>query len=391
MSYTIPTLQQLYDAHLARHEAQLGQDAPINDYAFLVVLSAAEAGLDIGLYKYAVDAVKQNLALTATGEGLDRIGEDNSTPRKNSQAAIVEAELPATTGTVIPVSREFISDSNGLRYRTTEEVISVASVATLNLKCVELGTTGNLENGETLSISSQIAGAETTATVTDTVQNGVERESDTDYRPRVIFAQIAITGGGNATDHKIWGEAVSGVRRIFAYAGRPASEGDSYPGDRLLYVEATTSIDSDGLAPVPLLNSVRDAINTDPATGISRMTLGMTDDTLFIESIIRTSIYVQISDLDVASESESACKADLETACDLYFRSIAPYVAGVDLIQTRNDTITNVSLSKIVNDVLESYGANAQVVAFGLVVGVFVPLYLLNPGELAKLGGITYA
>ena len=391
MSYTIPTLQQLYEAHLARYEASLGQDAPINDYAFLVVLSATEAGLDIGLYKYAADAVKQNLALTATGEGLDRIGNDNSTPRKNAQAAIVEVELPATTGTVIPVNREFVSDDNGLRYRTTAEVTAAAGVATLNLKCVETGTTGNLENGDTLSISSQISGSETTATVTDTVQDGVDRESDTDYRPRVIFAQIAITGGGNATDHKIWGEAVTGVRRIFAYAGRPESEGDSYPGDRLLYVESTTSIDADGVAPSSLLNNVRDAINTDPATGISRMTLGMTDATLFIESIIRTSIYVQISDLDVDSESEAACKADLDTACDLYFRSIAPFVDGVDLVQTRNDTITNVTLSAVVNDVLASYGANAQGVAFGLVVGVFIPLYLLDPGELTKLGGITYA
>jgi hypothetical protein len=47
-------------------------------------------------------------------------------------------------------------------------------------------------------------------------------------------------------------------------------------------------------------------------------------------------------------------------------------------------------MSDIVQDVLFSYGANAQTVVFGLVVGVFIPLYFLNPGELAKLGGVTY-
>jgi uncharacterized phage protein gp47/JayE len=151
-------------------------------------------------------------------------------------------------------------------------------------------TDGNLDNGEELSISSQIAGAQTVATVTATVTLGVDEESDADYRPRVLFSQRAVTGGGNATDHKIWAEAVTGVRRAFPFSGRPASEGTSYPGDRTVYVEAVTTIDADGLAPPSLLADVRDAINTDPDTGLSRSLLGLTDATLWVESIIRTSI-----------------------------------------------------------------------------------------------------
>jgi hypothetical protein len=48
-------------------------------------------------------------------------------------------------------------------------------------------------------------------------------------------------------------------------------------------------------------------------------------------------------------------------------------------------------MSEIIQDVLFSYGATAQGAGFGLVVGTFVPLYFLNPGELTKLGGIIYA
>lgn len=390
MAYTIPTTAQLYAAHLARLEAAIGQTSPLNDKAFLRVLAATEAGLDIGHYKFAADAVLQNLALTATGDGLDRIGNDNSTPRKPAVTAILEAELPATTGTVIPAGTEFTSDSSGLRYKSDAEVTAVANIATLSIRCTESGTQGNLDNGETLSIASQIAGAETVAEVTDTLTLGVDKESDADYRPRVLFAQRAATGGANATDHKIWAEAVSGVRRAFPYAGRPASEGTSYPGDRTVYVEATTAIDADGIAPGSLLDDVRDAINTDPVTGESRSVLGLTDDTLFVESIIRTSVFVEIGDLVVEPAKEAACKTDISTALDLYFRSIAPFVDGVDVPQERMDTITNLSVSEIIQDVLFSYGATAQTVTFGIVVGVFIPLYLLNPGELTKLGGVSY-
>lgn len=391
MSYRIPTLQELFEAHLARLEANIGQDSPTNDKAFLRVLATIEAALDIGHYKFAADAALQNLALTATNDGLDRIGLDNNTPRKLEQPAILECELNATTGTIIPATADFIGDSNGIRYRPEADVTAVAGVATLSLRCTENGTVGNLDIGDTLSISAQIAGSETVAEVTVVTQLGVDEETDADYRPRVLFAQRAITGGANATDHKIWAEAVTGVRRAFPYAGRPEGEGDSFPGDRTVYVEANTSIDADGIAPLSLLTAVRQDLNYDPDTGESRLVLGITDETLWVESIARTSIFVQINDLDVEPEKEADCKSDLTDALDNHFRSIAPFVDGVDAEIDRNDTITNVTVSKIINDVLKSYGANAQTIGFGLVVGFFITLYLLDPGELAKLGGITYA
>jgi uncharacterized phage protein gp47/JayE len=388
MAYPIPTTDQLYQAHLSRLEGNIGQDAPDNEKSFLKVLAMSEAGQDSGLYKFAADAVLQNLAITATNEGLDVIGDNESTPRKQAVVAVLEAEISATTGITIPAQTEFTSDSSGIRYKTEADVVSVAGVATLSLRCVESGTDGNLDNGEELFISAQISGVDTVATVTDTLTLGVDKETDADYRPRVIFAQRAVTGGANPTDHKIWAEAVTGCRRAFAYSGRPT--GTSYPGDRTIYVEATTTIDADGIAPTSLLDNVRDAINTDQITGESRSVLGLTDATLWVEPIIRTSVFLDINNLTVSAAQESACKADIEDAMDLYLRNIVPYVDGVDIPQERNDSITNVSISEVLQDVLKSYGATAQTVTFGLVVGVAIPLYTALQGELFKLGGITY-
>jgi len=391
MSYNIPTVVELFNAHLARLESALNQDSPDSDKAFLKILAVVEAGLDIGLYKFSADAVLQNLALTATGDGLDKIGLDNDTPRKQDQSAIIEAELPATNGTVIPSTTIFTGDSNGLRYKPEANVTAAAGVAVLDLRCTDPGTIGNLDNGETLSISSQIAGAETVATVTDTIQLGVNKETDADYRPRVLFAQRAITGGANATDHKIWTEAVEGARRGFPYSGRPASEGTSFPGDRTVYVEANTDIDPDGIAPQSLLDDVRDEINIDPNTGKSRAPLGLTDETLFVKSITRTTFYIIITEFDVTAENETACKAAIDAASTTYFLSIRPFLYGIDVAQEKNNIVTELTIAEVVQDVLSSYGASATSIAFGLAAGVpETDPYTLGNDELGKYGSTSY-
>jgi hypothetical protein len=391
MSYPIPTLAELEAQHIARLESALGQNAPTNDKAFLRILSKSEAAMDTGLYKYAANRVKANLALTAISEDLDAIGNNENTPRKLSEPAELTATLPANTGVIITTSNEFIADANGLRYKPIADVTAVANVATLTLKCVESGSSGSLDIGDELQISAQVSGAQTTATVSAVVQDGIDIESDSDYRPRVIFAQRAITGGGNATDHKIWAESVIGVKQAFPYAGRPVDEGTSYPGDRQVYIESTASVDADGIAPSWLLDLVRIAINTDPDTGYSRAALGQTDATLFLRSISRTAIFVEVRDLVVDADKDAACRAAIVTACTLYFATIRPFVDGIDVPQERTDEITSMSIGRIVQDALKSYGATATSVGFGLAVGVFIPSYTLGIGELTKLGGVAYA
>lgn len=390
MAYVIPTLADLIAAHLARLESALNQTSPQNDKAFLKVLAATEGAQDLGQYKFASDRVKAVFALTAIGEDLDIIGANENTIRKAAETASVTATLAATTGVIIPATIDFIADANGLRYRPDSDTTAVANVATLTLVCTESGAAGSLEIGDTLEIASQIAGALTTATVTAIVQDGIDVESDADYRPRVLFAQRAITGGANATDHKIWAEAVTGVKQAFPYSGRPADEGTSYPGDRQVYIEAVTSVDADGLAPQWLLDDVRDAINYDINLK-AQPPLGLTDATLFMRSITRTTFYVEVRDLVVDTDKESACKAAISAALTTYFSVIRPFVDGVDLPQERNDTITAMSVGNVVQDVLVSFGATSTSVGFGIVVGAFLSSYNLGLGELGKFGAVAYA
>lgn len=392
MSLQIPTTQELKDQNLSNLESQIGQTAPIADKAFLRVLAAMEAMSITPLYKYATERAKQNLALTATDIDLDNLGIEYGVIRKPAEAAVLTATIPGTNGTVIPINTDFSGDSNGVRYFTDAQVTVAAGIGTISLTASEEGISGNLQVSDTLSIGTQISGLESTATVTVIDNIGTDVETDDAYRIRVLDEIRGDGGGSNAFDYRQWSQEVSGVFRAYPIAGKPIEFSEtSNPPDRTVYIEATTDIDADGIAPQSMLDEVRDTITTDPITGLSRQALGLTDDTLYIESISRTAYDVQINNLNVSSDIEAQVKVDISTALETYFRSIKSFVEGLDSLVDRNDLITDLTVSQAVQDVLSANGGSAADVAFKISgTSTFLSELQLNPGELAKSGTVTY-
>jgi hypothetical protein len=164
----------------------------------------------------------------------------------------------------------------------------------------------------------------------------------------------------------------------------------SFPGDRSVFIEAETSIDPDGIATPALLAAARTSINTDPVTGKTRPPLGETDENLYVQSIIRTTLNVQIRDLDVDADVLADTKANISTAVSAYFRGVAPFLQGTDPPASQNDTITDMTLSQVIQDVLNSVGGSATGVGLFLVANQFLASFVLGQGELIKLGTIDY-
>jgi len=344
LALVIPTTEELKDRYLTNLESALNQNSPLADKAFLRVLAATQALDHTELYRVALERALQNLAITATGEDLDRIGEEYDVVRKPAEAAQITAELPAVTDTVIPATTDFTGDSNGVRYFPDNVVISIGGIATIPMTAETLGVGGNLNPGDTLTIGTQIPGAETTATVLTLDNTGAERETDDQYRVRVLDQIRSQGGGGNTADYRNWSQEVAGVVRTYPYSGRPITDPTpSEPPERTVYVEVSTDIDPDGLAPQSILDEVRDTINNDPETGISRPPLGTTDDTLFVESISRLTFFVNIIGLSVEPSLEGQVKNDIEEALALYFRILQPFVDGLDPLFDKNDIITDLS------------------------------------------------
>ncbi len=389
MGLTLLTTEELFERNLANIEGKINQTSPLNDKAFNRVISAMEALNQKELQNYSAELATANLVITATGSDLDILGSEYGVTRKPAEAAVLTIELPAVNGTVIPVTVDYTGDSNGVRYLPDAASPPAAGgVAVQDVSAQTLGVAGNLNISDTMSIGTQVPGAETQAEVTIILNTGADEETDDAYRQRILDKIQSIRGGGNAADYRIWSEEVAGVARAYPYAGGILGSGS--PPDRIVYVETDVSIDPDGLAAAPILAEVRASITANSSTGISRQPLGLTDSTLYVVSITRIIIYVQIRGLTVDPAIETQVKADVATAVELYFRSLRPYIDGLDVASERNDFITALTVGNVVQDILGANGASAETVSFEVIFGTTIPEYRLAQGETTKTGSITY-
>ena len=226
-----------------------------------------------------------------------------------------------------------------------------------------------------------------------TEEIGAEEEKTELFRRRVLASIRKKAGGGDLSDIREWGEETAGAAAVYPYTGRPWNESPelSVPPERTAYVEADEDIDPDGIAPPALLDAVRQSINFTPE-GKSRQTLGMTDEKLYTRSIERIPMYVEIRDLVTPPGQDTQVKTAIEAALETYFLSLRPYIDGLDFEGERNDEITDLSLSKAIQDVLQANNSTATGAGFGTTPAVFIGYYKLYPGQLTKLGlPVVYA
>jgi uncharacterized phage protein gp47/JayE len=222
MPVNIPTTQELTETNLANFESKLNQSSPLVDKAFLRVLAAVEAMSGIGLHKYAVDAVKQNLARSASEDKLAEIGDEYDITKKVAESARLVVEITASDGATIDETNYFVGVSNNLRYTVDAEASEVDGLITVSVTASESGVVGNLADGAQMQIGKAVANVARSGNVESTTTLGVEEEEEETYRARILFAERTAGGGGNAVDYKTWAEETPGVKRAYPYAGIPA-------------------------------------------------------------------------------------------------------------------------------------------------------------------------
>lgn len=393
MAFPVKQLSERAQIFLTTLESNINQESPLNDESFLQVMAGMLALSEASIDRLVLDRAREALAATASLDGLKILGLPYGVIYKEAQSAVLDIELPATNGTIIPDTVIFTGDDNGIRYFPDNPATAAGGVAALKVTAETPGANGNLDDDKTLTIDRQIAGAETIASVVATDTLGTKAENEQLFQRRVFNAIRRKAGGGNKADIREWGEAVPGVAAIYPYTGRPFLEAPetSVPPERTVYVEATTDIDPDGIAPPALLDAVRAALAADPETGIEREKLGMIDDLLYTRSIARELFYVEVRNLVTPAGQETQVQLAIEAAVEVFFLSLRMFIVGLDFEGERNNEITDLRLSKVIEDVLQANASSAIGVGFGTTPGVFIGLYTLNPGEQAKLGGITFA
>ncbi|MCD9817665.1 baseplate J/gp47 family protein [Bradyrhizobium japonicum] len=219
MPWKTPTLKDVRRLTRDYVTSQLGARSLIPN-SVLRIMSDAKAGLAHLVLLYIDWLAKQLLPDTAETEWLDRHGQiwltnaDGSKGRKAASYASGTVTLTGAQGIIVPVATGLASAA-GVAYETTEEITIGSAPTPVDAMALTAGAVGNIDEGETITVSDAIPGVDGTATVV-TMTGGVDEETDDQLRARILFRIQNPPMGGDAADYVAWALAVPGVTRAWS-------------------------------------------------------------------------------------------------------------------------------------------------------------------------------
>lgn len=395
MPHEVPSTAELVGRNVASIESSLNQKTPAAEKAFNRVLAATLGMADKGLYAYAADLARDNLALTASEGALEAMGEEYGIPRVQPTVWEGMATFDIPDGRTLYLGTSFIGPQ-GLKYETRASATAPhdepGSGVLVPIACVDGGPGGNLSVGDVLTIQVPIGGgAGRVATVAAVAALGTPKEDLEAYRQKILDFERSEGGGGNPCDYRQWAQAVPGVRRAYPFSGPPDDIGHAaLPGERTVYVECFPEISADGVPPQGLLDLVHGALLADPVSGVSREVLGLTAETLYVRPIERVGLWVTIVGMAVTSGNAGDVRDAIAAAMGVFLENFRPFVHGLDPDFDRMDTVTASIIGREAQNILDAYGGSAQDVLLGTAHGLPVGKYTLKRNEKAYLAGIEF-
>ncbi|OOM72928.1 baseplate J-like protein [Clostridium puniceum] len=165
-----------------------------------------------------LNILKSRFVQTAMDEDLDLIGEEDGIPRKQASNAIQLIQIMGTPEIVIPKGSIFATvgtkDEASIEFQTKKEVtIDSTGTATIEAQCLTTGTIGNVAIGNITVLGKSINGIQKISNI-EIIQKGVEKESNDDYRYRIILKAQAPATSGNEYHYKNWALEVVGVGAV---------------------------------------------------------------------------------------------------------------------------------------------------------------------------------
>ncbi|GAN95343.1 bacteriophage protein gp47 [Komagataeibacter europaeus NBRC 3261] len=370
MPYARPTLSEL------RQQAQ--QDV-INGgipgvvallrFSVLNVLAMVLAGLAWLHYGYIDWIALQSVPWTATGEYLAAWGALKGVTRKAAGYASGTVSFTVTGTAIIPAGTALVL-TGGVAATTTADSVTTNGTTLASWTATTAGAAGNVAAGSIATLSSPVAGVQTTGTVVALTASGADVETDDALRTRVMDAYQEPGECGNEANYVAWALAVTGVTRAWC---NPLGFG---AGTVVLYVMLDDANAASGGFPVGTDGS---------ATGEKRYTTA-TGDQLTVANALQserpvTALLIVCSPIaqpvdfvitDLGTGNTAANQALIREALqDMFVRLSAP--AGTINPNDWEEAIAAIGL--------DSFEVQSPV---GPVTGA-------NAGAMPTLGNITYA
>lgn len=224
----------------------------------------------------------------------------------------------------------------GLTYQTNNDIEIKTAVVVADIG----GLVAALSPGDELSSTQPLAGIDNPSLVIGVVTEPSDNESLTEYREDTLQAYRVPKRGGARGDYVLWADNVSGVVRVYPYA----SDSDDQLGSMRVFIEST---DETGAASPELVDIVRRVYDLEVPTS---------DCAVIIQSVVVQFLPIIIDGLTGVSNNDlTAAQSDILTNCKAYFKSIRPFIDGVDRSTAQNDVLQKVELIDIVLDSIAPY------------------------------------
>lgn len=214
MAFERPSLKTIYERIITGIESRLTGGVPLLARAVLRVLAKVFAGVIHLAYGFIEYISRQLFVDTAEVDYLSRHGVVWGVSRKASSYAGGHVTFTGTGSPTIPADTR-VQNADGVEYATLGDAAISGGSVYVQVQAVEPGAEGNFVGGS-VTLVNPISQVNDNATAT-AMTGGQDRETDDDYRERILQRIRGQGQGGTAADYVRWALEVPGVSGAWCY------------------------------------------------------------------------------------------------------------------------------------------------------------------------------
>ncbi len=183
--------------------------------AVLRVLAWMQAGMAHLHYGYLDWIARMAVPFTAAEEFLVAWANLVGIQRKAATAATGSVLFSGSVGVTIPAGTEVVRSDGAIFDVTADAVVGVLGTVTVTVFARNAGVAGQAEASTSFTLSTPIAGINSSGTAVAAFTGAADQETDAALRTRMLARFANPPQGGSKADYLLWATAVPGVTRAW--------------------------------------------------------------------------------------------------------------------------------------------------------------------------------
>ena len=216
MPFTRLVLSKIKSQIAADIQSALPGTDPLLRFSNLGITGSALANMVNSLYGYLDWISRQAVPFTSTEEFLYAWGAlKNVIPLPAVSASNGKVTFTGQVGAIIP-DQSIMSRGDGSTFTTQGQgTIGAGGTVAVSSTADIAGADGNTAIGSTMTLGIAISGINSSGSVTTTFSNGVDTETETAFRTRMLQVYQNPPQGGAQSDYETWAMQFAGVTRAW--------------------------------------------------------------------------------------------------------------------------------------------------------------------------------